>query len=285
MQVAGWLESPGQFPHKAPMFNTGIISRIRQHLAVPLPASARTRPPNLAPVLGPPALVRKPDAVIEGVEFYLNGGVLLPTVPGLFSPQIVDTIKRGDYELQERDQLPGLLRSDDVVLEIGAGCGFMSTLVAKSLPARSVHCVEANPALIDVIRLTHRANQVEVDVHHEVLSDAGAEVDFYLHEDFWGSGTHSFLGKPIKVPATPFQHRLDAVRPTMIIVDIEGGEESLFDGADLRGVMKIMVELHQPTIGRRGVKRLFDTLAAREFHYDSWHSSRSVVTFSHVDRS
>jgi len=37
-------------------------------------------------------------------------------------------------------------------------------------------------------------------------------------------------------------------------------------------------------IGRRGVKRVFDLLSAQDFHYDVWHSTRSIVTFSHVDR-
>ena len=52
----------------------------------------------------------------------------------------------------------------------------------------------------------------------------------------------------------------------------------------LTGIKKIMVELHQPTIQRRGVKKVFDLLSAQSFHYDVWHSSRSVVTFSHVER-
>lgn len=70
----------------------------------------------------------------------------------------------------------------------------------------------------------------------------------------------------------------------MLIIDIEGGEDGLFDDVDLTGVRKIMLEIHQPTIGRRGVKRLFDQLSAQNFHYDMWHSCHSIVTFSHVDR-
>jgi hypothetical protein len=32
------------------------------------------------------------------------------------------------------------------------------------------------------------------------------------------------------------------------------------------------------------MKAVFDALSARDFHYDQWHSSHSVVMFSHVDR-
>jgi hypothetical protein len=69
----------------------------------------------------------------------------------------------------------------------------------------------------------------------------------------------------------------------MLVVDIEGGELDLFERVNLRGVNKIMIEVHQQVIGRRGMLRLFNALAAQGFHYDQWHSSRNVVTFTHVD--
>ncbi|MFZ1964050.1 MAG: hypothetical protein WAU78_11410 [Roseiarcus sp.] len=66
----------------------------------------------------------------------------------------------------------------------------------------------------------------------------------------------------------------------MLIVDIEGAEETIFDNIDLSGVNKIMMELHPKVIGRGGVKKVFDTLSAKDFIYDPWHSARTVVTFS-----
>ncbi len=243
-------------------------------LSVPEPTPAETAPE--APLV--------PAAIIEGYEFFENRGVLLPIVPGVFSAPVAKAIQTNQYEGHEACELDGLLQPGEVVLEIGAGCGFISTYCAKDSRVEAVHCVEANPKLIDVIRLTHRANEVSVSVHHEILGKADGEADFFLHEDFWASGTHSFLGQPVRVPATAFQRRLDEVKPSMLIIDIEGGEETLFEEVNLEGVRKIMVELHQPTIGRRGVKRVFDLLSAQSFHYDQWHSGRSVVTFSHIDR-
>jgi FkbM family methyltransferase len=226
----------------------------------------------------------RPAAIFEGYEFYDNHGVLLPVVPGVISETVAASIRSGCYEESEAAELHGLIQTGEVILEIGAGCGFISTYCAKNAQVTSVYCVEANPGLIDVIRLTHRANRVAATVYHEILARGDSETDFFLNDDFWASGTHSFLGKAIRVPTTSFQARLDEIRPTMLIIDIEGGEETLFDGARLAGVKKIMVEVHQDTIGRRGVKRVFDVLAAQDFHYDMWHSARSIVTFSHVDR-
>lgn len=241
-------------------------------------------PPEAAPEPAEAVEPPPPAAIVEGYECYGNHGVLLPIVPGIFSEAVAASVRSGRYEAHEAAELDGLIQPGEVILEIGAGCGFISTCCAKNPHTQRVHCVEANPRLIEVIRLTHRINGVEVAVHHEVLGREDGETDFFLHEDFWASGTHSFLGEPVRVPVTSFQKRLDEVRPTMLIADIEGGEEVLFEDVNLDGVTKIMAELHQDTIRRRGIKRVFDLLSARDFHYDVWHSTRSVVTFSHVDR-
>ncbi|NTU63931.1 MAG: FkbM family methyltransferase, partial [Chloroflexi bacterium] len=224
------------------------------------------------------------SADIKPIEYVHHRGVIIPIIPEVFSIQIIEALQKGTYETSEANELDGLIQPNETILEIGAGCGFISSYCAKNPHTKAVYCVEANPALIDVIRLTHTINQVQVTLYHEVLAKEAGEIDFYVHEDFWASGIHSSLGKPVKVKTTSFQQRLSEIKPTMLIIDIEGGEDRLFDGIDLTGVKKIMLEIHQPTIGRRGVKRLFDQLSEQQFHYDAWHSCRSIVTFSHIDR-
>ena len=225
-----------------------------------------------------------PVMTIEGYECFENCGVLIPVIPGIFSDAITTSVRLGNYEAHEASLLNALIQPGEVILEIGAGCGFISTYCAKNPYTDKVFCVEANPNLIKAIKLTHTINAVTVTVFNEALGSEDGETDFYLNRDFWASGTHSFLGTPIRVKTTTFQSRLDQIRPTMLIVDIEGGEEKLFESANLKGVKKIMLELHQWTIGRRGIKKVFDLLSAQDFHYDVWHSFYSVVTFSHVDR-
>lgn len=235
---------------------------------------ARTEPP-------------RPVEVSGDYEVHNNRGVLIPVVPAIFSEGIADLVRAGHYEEHEAAELDSLIRPDEIILEIGAGCGFISTYCAKNPCTKSVHCVEANPDLIDLIHLTHRLNNVTASVYNEILAREDGEADFFLHKDFWGSGTISSLGtanKPvIKVPTTRFQRRLDEIRPTMLVIDVEGGEETLFEDVSLTSVQRIMLELHPHLIGRSGVKRLFDLLSAQGFCYDVWHSTRSIVTFSHVD--
>ncbi|MFS8083908.1 MAG: FkbM family methyltransferase [Ginsengibacter sp.] len=221
---------------------------------------------------------------VQQFECRMNSGVLIPIVPSLTSETIANSIRGGSYEAHEAALLGGLIQSGEVILEVGAGCGLISAVCAKNPHTSKVHCVEANPNLIDLIRMTHSLNGVNVVVHNELLAKQDGETDFYVHDDFWASGTHSFLGKPIKVKTTSFQKRLKELQPTMLVIDIEGGEIDLFDDVDLSGIRKIMIELHQPTIGRQGMKKVFDVLSRQNFHYDMWHSTYSVVTFSHVDR-
>lgn len=217
------------------------------------------------------------------IECVDNRGILIPIFNQLYSDNIIQSIRSGTYESYEACELDSLIQSGEVILEIGAGCGFISSYCAKNPNTQAVFCIEANPALIPVIRFTHKINDIHAVLFHEILSPEEGESDFYLHEQFWASGTHG-IGKKIKVKTTLFQKRLDEIRPTMLIIDIEGGEESLFENVDLTGVNKIMLEIHPLIIGRKGVKKLFDLLSAQNFHYDMCHSSHGVVTFSHVDR-
>jgi FkbM family methyltransferase len=227
---------------------------------------------------------REDGSLMEGIPCFANRGILIPVVPGIFSDFVTAWVLAGTYEMQEASVLDALIEPNEIILEIGAGCGFISAYCAKNANTKAVYCVEANPQLIEVIKLTHHINGVDATVYGEILAKDAGEAEFFVNKDFWASGTDKSLGTMIKVKTASLQERLDALRPTMLIVDIEGGEETLFDGVDLACVRKIMIELHQHVIGRRGVKKVFDVLSAQNFHYETYHSASSVVTFSNVKR-
>jgi FkbM family methyltransferase len=212
-------------------------------------------------------------------------GIFIPIDRAIISETLITALQGQDYEAIERDLLDRVIRRGDVILEIGAGCGYISTYCALREVA-SVTCVEANPELIPIIRETHRINGVTATVHNEVLGAEDGTADFYVSPDFWASSTiptHQ-TPKAIRVKKTRFQRRLDEIHPNLLVVDIEGGEIDLFDGVDLSSVNRIMVDLHQSVIGRAGMKRVFDTLSAAGFHYHERHSMLNVVTFFHITR-
>ncbi|WP_161140097.1 FkbM family methyltransferase [Propylenella binzhouense] len=217
------------------------------------------------------------ELTYRGVRFEFPASVLTDRMRQAFSHNF--------YEVEESEELPYLLQDGEVVLELGAGVGFISTLCAKDPRVSKVFAIEANPALIPICRRTYELNDVSVTIFNEMVGPQSGHATFHVHKDFWASSTMPGEGAtPVEIPVTSFQQRLDEIQPTMLIVDIEGGEVDLFDGVNLACVRKIMLEIHQYAIGRLGVKKLFDTLSAQNFHYEQWHSRRGIVTFSAVDR-
>jgi FkbM family methyltransferase len=217
-------------------------------------------------------------------------GIEIPVYEGIFSPNIVRALENETYEGKESRELPKIIQEGERILEIGAGIGFISALAARDPRISAIRVYEANPLLIRVIKEIHALNGIEnVEIRNGVLLNQtrGNTSKFYVRRDFWSS---SLDEKPfgykevIDVPNFSFSAEIEDFNPTMIICDIEGGERDLFMNANLSGVKKIYVEVHQRVIGRKGMKRLFDAMSARDFHYDQWHSHGSVVLFSHVDR-
>jgi FkbM family methyltransferase len=176
-------------------------------------------------------------------------------------------------------------------LELGTGLGLISALCASNQLVESVLTVEANPQLIGYIRRLHATNNLsdKIEVRNAVaMPKPGAQsMKFYRRADLWASSLDSGpwgYEEEIDVPTLDLNHLIAEFNPTLLIVDIEGGERGLFDEIDLGTTRKVMMELHQNVIGRRAMKSVFDALSARNFHYDQWHSSHNVVTFSHIDR-
>lgn len=225
-------------------------------------------------------------------EYVTHHGISLKIDPKIMSEKMISVIRSKTYEGAEAKQIDRIVEQGEVILEIGAGIGFISTLLAKNPFTTRVVSYEANPLLIPSIQDTVDRNiphaSAKWEIRNAVLKTGQAvgDADFYVHNDFWASSLAPFAN-PARVEKVPFENFNKVVAdlaPTMIVCDIEGGELDLFRNADLSGVMKIYVEVHQNRLGRKGMKSLFEIFHSRDFHYDEHHSSGSVVLFSHVDR-
>lgn len=222
-----------------------------------------------------------PEAQIE------VAGVMIPVEPEVITPVIRLAMVEGRFEAPEAAQIPRIVRPGDRVLEIGAGIGFISTLLSRQRRVSSVLAVEANPHLIAYMERLHRRNNVrKVRRLNAVLTNEPVPTKtFYLRRDFWmgslSEGPNPHIGA-VEVPTRNFDALLAEEAISLIVCDVEGAECTLFEGADLSGVDRIFLETHDHVTGLSGVGRLFATLAAQGFIYDPRHSMGSVVLFQRL---
>ena len=215
-------------------------------------------------------------------------GLLFPNDPAVIGRKTRRLLRSNAYEKREADAVRALVKSDDIALELGAGIGFLSTLIAKSCKARAVHTFEANPNLMSYIARVHAANGVadKVTVTNALLGVEPGTAKFYEREDFAAS---SMVAEPAgvasKVVAT---HDVEVrgiaqvtaeVRPTALVCDIEGAEAELLPRADLSTLRVAVVELHPQWIGQAGVQAVFDAFHAAGLTFYPKTSNKKVVTF------
>ena len=210
-----------------------------------------------------------------------NAGVWLPCNQRGIAPGIAREIYLGEYESREIGIVAQKLETADVVLEVGAGLGFLSAFCAKRVGSERVHAFEANPALLPLIRATHERNGVAPAVHNVLLARGEGERTFYVEADFWASSTtaRSPQAQAIQVPQRDLNAELQRIAPTFLIVDIEGGEGEFFAYAALAGVNKVCVEIHPDVIGNDGVSAVFARLLAQGFALDFSFIRKNVFFF------
>lgn len=222
------------------------------------------------------------------MEIVEHFGVQIPLNPEIISDLIADRIRQGLYEHKEAQQLKRIIQPGERILEIGGGIGFISTLCSKNTNTEAIRVFEANPDLVPFIAEVHKLNDVHnAEAVNAVLGSKAepATIEFYQRQHFWASSLspepYGYV-KSVPVPARSFSREIEEFRPSLIICDIEGGEVDLFMNANLSGVQRVYLEVHQKVIGKRGMKTLFDAFSARNFHYDQRYSMGGVVMFSHI---
>ena len=159
------------------------------------------------------------------------------------------------------------LAADDVVLEVGAGAGFIGTLCALRVGGERVTSYEANPALLARIRATHAANGVAPALVHGVLAREAGSAEFFVDEEFVSSSLRrpSASALAVRVPQLAVNDEIRRVAPTCLVMDIEGGEAELLPVIEWHGIRKLILELHPRQIGESAARELVALLASHGF--------------------
>lgn len=215
-------------------------------------------------------------------------GLRVPTAAPQISRKIFKQLIGRTYEKPEVKALLAVLRRSDRVMELGSGLGIVSAVAARHADKGVVRTYEGNPELLDHINTLHRRNGLtSITLFNEILLPAPMQdhVAFNVHPRFAESSVVGAADgkRQVLVPCRDVNAVLAEFRPDVLICDIEGGEELLFDGIDLTGVRAFVIELHPHVISRVAVRRIFDTCAQAGLYPRVELSSGTVVAFERVD--
>jgi FkbM family methyltransferase len=180
----------------------------------------------------------------------------------LISSFIRNLLYREEYEGRELSLIAPNLREDDSVLELGAGIGFLSTWCAQQLGSERVTAVEADPYLIPFILETYGRNNVSPRLLNGILAEQDGEAQFFRGDEFWASSTIRQRPKSITLSVRSYAAGplLLELRPTFLVMDIEGGERETVPLLDYGSIKKAVVEVHPNIIGGEAVTDVIEHL-------------------------
>jgi len=211
------------------------------------------------------AKIRK---LLKVKKMQLNG-VWVELTHDNISPELKDFFYNESYEGEEIGILSKHLSKDDVVMEIGAGIGFLSTFCAKQIGSDKVFAYEANPFMIDKIKETYKINNVSPTIKNTLLSNKEENINFYLEKNFWSSSTvqRSKDAECVQVKSTDINNEIEQIQPSFLIVDIEGGEKDLIPMIDFQknNIKKIIIEIHPHVIGEKEASDLIAHIISKGF--------------------
>lgn len=227
------------------------------------------------------------------MRFIAHGtsGIELSIDDQISSPRVIKEIEAGTYEQREMTFTQRIVSKGDRVLELGAGLGFVSTVINRRVNVGFYAAVEADARLIPNIKRSHEKNGIR---GVEVINSAFVAdqetltlgfVEFGVSQVFWGSGI-SKAGQDnvttVSVEAESASEYIHKHSINVLVLDIEGGELDLFRHLDLGGVEKIIMEIHPNVFGQAGTREIFNILDRNNFSYNAPNSAGPVVTFEKI---
>jgi FkbM family methyltransferase len=194
------------------------------------------------------------------------------------------SIYRDSHEAEEREVVSRNLDENDTVLECGAGLGMVTILCCQKVGSHRVHAFEANPAMEPVLRKNFALNNVSPNLQIKLVGLEAGETEFFVDPKFVVSSRYDRPGENRKaqtIPAVSLQSLIDSIKPSFLIMDIEGAEVDLADEKlDLGSLRKLCIEMHPQVVGHEAVTRVIGRLIAQGFALNLRESKQDVLYFS-----
>ena len=173
----------------------------------------------------------------------------------------------GRHTRHERELLARALRGGDRVLELGGGVGMVAIECARRIGSDRVTSYEANPELETLIRENYALNDVSPELRMAMVGPEPGSREFHVSEKFSQSSIYDVgpATRRVSVPVHDLAAVMAELRPSVLVIDIQGAERELFRHAPLDGVRLILVEMHPHIVGVRGMLAIRRRMRAEGF--------------------
>lgn len=221
-------------------------------------------------------------------EFEIDG-IHLVVPDEMLNPKLSDKLSTGGYEAHEAHAARMRLREGQRVLELGSGIGYIASVCASITGAGNVTTVEGNPNMLPVIcgNLERNGFGAVTVLHGAVggMNNVAEPFEFDNKKTFWAARIADMDTAPdsvVSVPHLGLGDLLKTYRPHVVIMDIEGAEEHLFDAPWPAFVRAVMMELHPGRYSDVVIKRIVDCMSVSGLTYDPLSSRGRILGFRRV---
>lgn len=206
--------------------------------------------------------------VVNGLTLFIDENVSL---------LILRAIINGNYEKQEFQLAQETISSDDIVLELGAGIGFLASSISSQ--CKKYISYEANPKLLPLIKKSREKNNSNFEIFNGVMLDQDGSVEFYVTHNYMAGSLIKPLEESTAVQVKSFDKNkiLNKEKPTALIVDIEGGELNFFRNLRLESVRKILIEIHPKVLEDKELCELYNIFLSNGFILNFKKSTKAVL--------
>jgi FkbM family methyltransferase len=130
------------------------------------------------------------------------------------------------------------------ILDLGANIGASALFYRRLYPNAKIVCVEANPAIVEI--LARNTAPLNVEVIHAAVAPTSGTIDFFISDESWaGTTTPGSEGVRVPVPAVTLDTLVSEHKPELIKIDVEGAEYAILRHSDACRSARIVVgEIH-----------------------------------------
>ena len=184
------------------------------------------------------------------------------------------------YEINEISIIEKTIKTEDVILEIGTGLGFVSAFCSKVINNK-IYTFEANPNNFEISKKVFKKNNVNPHIENIILGSTNGNVHFSINnKNILASSLISTTKNTIKIATRDLNITINSIKPTYLVMDIEGGEYDIFKIINFQTIRKLQFELHPKLLNEEKCNEIFEILKTNQFNIDNNISKNNNYYFS-----